>query len=61
MEDPVVAADGMTYERSSITHWINAGNTVSPVTNAALDHNMLSTNQYLRSCIREWKEKHNTK
>ena len=57
MEDPVVAADGMTYERHAITRWLDAGNTVSPVTNAVLDHTMLSTNQYLRSCIREWQAK----
>ena len=56
MGDPVVAADGMTYERAAITRWLNAGNTDSPVTAAALDHTMLCANQYLRSCIREWRE-----
>ena len=35
MTDPVVASDGVTYDRGSITEWM-AQNDTSPVTGAAL-------------------------
>ena len=36
LKDPVVAADGHTYERSSLLRWFGMGRTRSPVTNSFL-------------------------
>ncbi|KAK9809134.1 hypothetical protein WJX72_009911 [[Myrmecia] bisecta] len=43
MRDPVVAADGFTYERSAIECWLQTSNT-SPMTNMCLAHKLLSPN-----------------
>merc|ERR1711998_122226 len=32
--DPVVASDGITYDRAAIEHWLATGSTVSPITGA---------------------------
>jgi hypothetical protein len=46
--DPVVAADGRTYERAAIVQWISEHGT-SPFTRQPLDVNELQTDDYLRS------------
>lgn len=38
--DPVIAADGFTYERSAIKGWLSRKKT-SPMTNAPLEHERL--------------------
>lgn len=53
MTDPVVAADGFTYERSAILEWLEGGNTRSPMTNEELEHALLMPNVTLRNMIRE--------
>ena len=53
MEDPVMADDGMTYERSMIEEWLSTHNT-SPVTRAVLT-NRLVPNRNLRSAIKSWR------
>jgi hypothetical protein len=50
MRDPVITADGHTYEREAIAKWLEAHNT-SPLTNAQLDHTHLIPNHALRSLI----------
>lgn len=50
MEDPVIAADGHTYERAAIQAWLAAHRT-SPVTNAPLSDNKLIPNYTLKSWI----------
>lgn len=50
MRDPVVAADGHTYDRAAIQHWLSAHHT-SPLTGAALPHRHLTPNYALRSLI----------
>ncbi|KAG2438743.1 hypothetical protein HXX76_005288 [Chlamydomonas incerta] len=55
MEDPVVAADGYTYERLAITEWVSRSPT-SPLTNMRLDHTQVVPNLTLRSAIKEWRE-----
>lgn len=55
MDDPVVAADGYTYERLAIEEWVKRSST-SPLTNMPLPHGQLVTNLVLRSAIREWSE-----
>lgn len=52
MEDPVVCADGHSYERSAITQWLLARDT-SPCTNAPLPHKNVVPNHALRNLIAE--------
>jgi hypothetical protein len=52
MEDPVVCADGHSYERAAITQWLLARDT-SPCTNALLLHKNVVPNHALRNLIVE--------
>ena len=52
MIDPVVAADGHTYERTAIARWFEASDK-SPLTNAILPHKELVSNYMLLSSIQE--------
>lgn len=54
MQDPVVAADGYTYEEQAIKGWLDSGHDTSPMTNLKLTHFKLVPNRALRSAIREW-------
>lgn len=51
MEDPVVAADGESYERSAWEAWLAHHGAVSPLTGAALEHTAAVPNHALRSTI----------
>ena len=55
MVDPVVTADGQTYERSAIEGWLLTRNT-SPATGAVLRHKELAPNFALRKAIETWEE-----
>jgi hypothetical protein len=57
MRDPVSSADGHTYERALIEHWIRHHDT-SPKTGAVLRDKKLSPNLALRQAIQEWEEQH---
>jgi hypothetical protein len=57
MEDPVVAADGYTYERDAIAGWL-AKSGRSPMTNETLASPALIPNHTLRSAIKEWLQRH---
>mmetsp|Transcript_16436 Transcript_16436/g.48706 ORF Transcript_16436/g.48706 Transcript_16436/m.48706 type:complete len:92 (+) Transcript_16436:415-690(+) len=57
LEDPVVTADGQTYERHAITNWL-ARHDTSPLTGEMLEHTRLTPNVMARSLIREWAERH---
>jgi hypothetical protein len=48
-EDPVVAADGHTYERSAVERWFAGGNRTSPLTGARLQSTTLIPNHAERS------------
>ncbi|CAI5478914.1 unnamed protein product [Closterium sp. Yama58-4] len=50
MSDPVVAADGFTYERSSIEEWLKTHDT-SPVNGQPLPHKFLTPNNTLRMLL----------
>lgn len=50
MMDPVICADGHTYERSSIQNWLSKHST-SPNTNEELSHKQLVPNLSLRNLI----------
>ena len=54
LRDPVVAADGFTYERESIEQWFAQGNHRSPKTGAHLQNKLLFPNHDLRAAIHEW-------
>ena len=54
MEDPVLAADGYTYERSAIERWFRAGHRSSPMTNAVLTSTTLHSNHALRSATAQF-------
>ena len=53
--DPVVCADGHSYERAPIEEWLAAHNT-SPITNEALAHTALTPNTTLRKLITALKQ-----
>ncbi|CAG9320686.1 unnamed protein product [Blepharisma stoltei] len=55
MEDPVVAADGHSYERESITAWFQRKKT-SPLTGLALKSTVLLDNHSLKAIINKFKE-----
>ncbi|EOD08846.1 hypothetical protein EMIHUDRAFT_68076, partial [Emiliania huxleyi CCMP1516] len=55
MSDPVMAADGHSYERSAIERWL-ATKSTSPMTGETLVHSFLAPNHTLRRQIREWEE-----
>ena len=57
MDDPVVAADGHTYNRFDIENWLKQHNT-SPLTNEPLEHKMLIPNIAMRKQINAWREEH---
>merc|ERR1712216_270639 len=48
-EDPVIAADGFSYERRAIERWFAQGKHTSPKTNAELEHLHLVPNRDLKS------------
>lgn len=54
MQDPVVAADGFTYEEEALKGWLESGHDTSPMTNLKLTHCNLVPNRALRSAIQEW-------
>lgn len=51
MREPVIAADGYTYERSAIENWLRAGRNTSPMTNAPLTTTQLTPNRSLKMII----------
>jgi hypothetical protein len=51
MRDPVLAADGQTYERAEIEKWFANGNRMSPLTGAELPSTLLTPNIALRKAI----------
>ena len=55
MVEPVVAADGQSYERTAIERWL-ATKSTSPLTGGELEHSILIPNHNLRRTIREWQE-----
>lgn len=58
MMDPVVVATGQTYDRSSITLWIESGHNTCPKTGQGLAHANLIPNRALKSLIATWCQEH---
>uniref|UniRef100_A0A3Q4HD25 WD repeat, SAM and U-box domain-containing protein 1 n=1 Tax=Neolamprologus brichardi TaxID=32507 RepID=A0A3Q4HD25_NEOBR len=59
-KDPVIAADGYSYERESIESWIRGKNKTSPMTNLPLQTTLLTPNRSLKMAITRWKSNHET-
>lgn len=55
MKDPVIAADGYSYERESIESWIRGKTKTSPMTNLPLLTTLLTPNRSLKMAIARWK------
>ena len=55
MHDPVIAADGHTYERSAIEQWFNNHDT-SPMTNERLPDKHLISNVLVRRLIQSYRD-----
>ncbi|XP_010728257.3 WD repeat, SAM and U-box domain-containing protein 1 isoform X2 [Larimichthys crocea] len=58
MREPVIAADGYSYEREAIKSWINTKNRSSPMTNLPLLTTLLTPNHTLKMAIGRWKTSH---
>ena len=54
MRDPVIISTGQTYDRSSISRWMDEGHTTCPKTGQMLAHNRLVPNRALRNLIVQW-------
>ncbi|XP_055363502.1 WD repeat, SAM and U-box domain-containing protein 1 isoform X2 [Betta splendens] len=55
MKEPVIAADGYSYEREAIESWIHTKNRSSPMTNLPLLTTLLIPNHTLKMAIGRWK------
>ncbi|KAL5806759.1 hypothetical protein ACOSQ4_029492 [Xanthoceras sorbifolium] len=54
MRDPVVVATGQTYDRQSISIWIESGHNTCPKTGQSLVHTNLIPNTALKNLIAMW-------
>ena len=50
MNEPVIAADGYTYERAALQEWLQHS-TMSPVTGQMMEHTSFLPNSAIRSTI----------
>uniref|UniRef100_A0A4W5RS44 U-box domain-containing protein n=1 Tax=Hucho hucho TaxID=62062 RepID=A0A4W5RS44_9TELE len=55
MKDPVIAADGYSYEREAIESWIATKNRSSPMTNLPSQTTLLTQNRTLKMAIVRWR------
>uniref|UniRef100_A0A8C3KXN0 WD repeat, SAM and U-box domain-containing protein 1 n=1 Tax=Chrysolophus pictus TaxID=9089 RepID=A0A8C3KXN0_CHRPC len=56
MKDPVIAADGYSYEKEAIENWISNKRRSSPMTNLPLPSLVLTPNRTLKMAISRWLE-----
>ncbi|KAK4259538.1 hypothetical protein QN277_005860 [Acacia crassicarpa] len=54
MRDPVIISTGQTYDRSSISRWIEDGHCTCPKTGQMLSNTRLVPNRSLRNLIMQW-------
>ncbi|XP_047330479.1 U-box domain-containing protein 17 [Impatiens glandulifera] len=54
MRDPVIISTGQTYDRASISRWMDEGHTTCPKTGQVLLHNRIVSNRALRNLINQW-------
>lgn len=58
MIDPVVLANGQTFDRPCIQRWLNEGNRTCPQTQQVLSHTVLIPNHLVREVISQWCKEH---
>ncbi|XP_032066923.1 WD repeat, SAM and U-box domain-containing protein 1 isoform X2 [Thamnophis elegans] len=58
MKEPVIAADGYSYEKEAIENWIIKKRRSSPMTNLSLQRLVLTPNRTLKMAINRWLETH---
>ncbi|OAY26371.1 hypothetical protein MANES_16G042400v8 [Manihot esculenta] len=54
MRDPVIISTGQTYDRSSISRWVEEGHCTCPKTGQMLTNSRLVPNRALRNLIVQW-------
>ncbi|XP_024013531.1 U-box domain-containing protein 32 isoform X2 [Eutrema salsugineum] len=54
MKDPLIAADGFTYEAEAIREWLANGHDTSPMTNLKMEDCNLIPNHALHLAIQDW-------
>mmetsp|Transcript_34348 Transcript_34348/g.44316 ORF Transcript_34348/g.44316 Transcript_34348/m.44316 type:complete len:739 (+) Transcript_34348:57-2273(+) len=54
LHDPVITADGHSYEKVAIESWFKTGSKTSPITGAILPHTSTIQNHGLRAAINEY-------
>ncbi|KAI3743720.1 hypothetical protein L1987_56785 [Smallanthus sonchifolius] len=54
MMDPVIVSTGQTYDRGSISRWIDEGHRSCPKSGQILEHMKLVPNRALRNIIMQW-------
>ncbi|XP_010519497.1 PREDICTED: U-box domain-containing protein 32-like isoform X2 [Tarenaya hassleriana] len=54
MKDPLIAADGFTYEGEAIREWLAKGRGTSPMTNVKMEDCNLIPNHALHQAIQRW-------
>ncbi|XVE69459.1 hypothetical protein DITRI_Ditri09bG0153900 [Diplodiscus trichospermus] len=59
MKDPVIISSGHTYDRNSITRWINTGHHTCPKSGQRLIHMALIPNYALKSLVHQWCQENN--
>ncbi|GLJ07821.1 hypothetical protein SUGI_0074830 [Cryptomeria japonica] len=60
MRDPVILPSGHTYDRLSISEWLDSGHNTCPLTGQKLPRNPpLIPNYALRSLVSQWCDRHN--
>lgn len=55
--NPVLVADGLTYERAAILSWLSQHGTVSPVTGETLQHTRLIPDWSMETAVRVSRER----
>uniref|UniRef100_A0A4W3H8F7 WD repeat, SAM and U-box domain-containing protein 1 n=1 Tax=Callorhinchus milii TaxID=7868 RepID=A0A4W3H8F7_CALMI len=58
MTDPVIAADGYSYQRDAVESWINTKKRTSPMTNMPLQSSLITPNRTLKMAIDRWIDAH---
>lgn len=56
MMDPVIAADGHTYERAALQDWLHHS-AMSPVDQVPLEHTRMLTNQAIKKTLTVQRER----
>lgn len=51
LTEPVIASDGNTYQRKSITEWFRRGKRKSPVTGEIIENNHINDNHIVKEII----------